>query len=816
MYGLEDTGDVCALVMELVEGEDLSARVARGRIPIEDAIPIAEQIAEALEAAHDQGIVHRDLKPANVKVRADGTVKVLDFGLAKALDTRGPSTGTGLANSPTISSPAPVTSDGMLLGTAPYMSPEQARGKPVDKRADIWAFGVLLYEMLTGRNPFGGDTVADALSAVISKEPDWAALSSDVPGTVRWLLKRCLEKNPRLRLRDIGEARVALQAGGTESVQLPGIEPSSGATYRPNTFARVLPWIVAALAIVAAVAMWRTVPPSEGLPPRKLDLALPAEGTGFALSPDGQGLAFFLGDRVRMMDLRRLESRDLAPAPAGARRLVFWSADSTFVGYSGGDGKLWKVAADGGAPLVIGTIPESGSLTGATWRADQSIVFAVWRDGLYQVSASGGQPTRLVAIDPTREVDFHSSVSMPDGRLLVTTHLHPTEVNQPTENTQVELLNGQRRETVLAAGFELVAHVNGRLLLQRFGVNAGLWAFEFSGNAPLRLEDGRLIAAGARNATAAQDGTLLYSLPSSTQSMRELVWVDRGGRVVAQIGSAQPGLATPALSPDGRRVAYSARIDHNRDIWIRDLQNHTDSRLTFDAVDEIQSAWFPGGRRLAYTELHGLSLNRIASRNADGSGERQELAAGMSPAVSQDGRFVLSLIDARGSFHLRYSEVSADGSVGPPRRLFTSDPEPRIGSSSLAPSGNFLAYDQGQPGGGVEVFLARFPTGEGRWQISRGGGTGPLWARDTGELFFIGGKPGGARSLMASAIRLVPEVVIGTPVKLFEIPDDLSGEVDVGPDSKRFLMVRQRKEPGSQGARWVLVQNWLADVAPTR
>jgi Tol biopolymer transport system component len=298
--------------------------------------------------------------------------------------------------------------------------------------------------------------------------------------------------------------------------------------------------------------------------------------------------------------------------------------------------------------------------------------------------------------------------------------------------------------------------------------------------------------------------------------MRELVWVDRGGRVMAQIGSPQPGLATPALSPEGRRVAYSARIDNNRDIWIRDLQNNTDSRLTFDAVDEIQTAWFPAGRRVAYTELHGLSLNRIASRNADGSGERQELAAGMSPAVSQNGRFVLSTIDERGSLHLRYSELSADGSVGPASRVFKNDPEPSIRSPSLAPDGHFLAYEQGQPGGGVEVFMTKFPTGEGRWQISRGGGTVPVWARDTGELFFISGKLGGPKSLMASSIRLTPDVAIGAPLKLFDIPQEFSGEFDVSPDAKRFIMVRQRKEAPSERVRWVLVQNWLAEVAHTR
>ncbi len=340
---------------------------------------------------------------------------------------------------------------------------------------------------------------------------------------------------------------------------------------------------------------------------------------------------------------------------------------------------------------VVCAIPESGSLIGATWR-DQSIVFAVWRGSLYEVPSSGGQPTRLLATDPVKEIDFHHPLSLPEGRLLLTTHLQPTDSNATVENTRVEILDGQGRHTLLGPGFAPVAYVNGRhLLVQRFGANPGLWAFESQGTAALRPEDGQLVAAGAESATAAQDGTILYSLPSGAPSTGQLVWVDRGGRVTAQIGSAQPELGQIDLSPDGRRIAYSARVDNNKDVWIRDLQNDIDSRLTFDAGDEVQPAWFPSGRRLAYTELRGVGLNRIASRNSDGSGERRELAIGMEPVVSQDGRFVLFMVDERGSFHVRYSEVAADGTVGPPRRVFNSTPEPSIGYPSLAPDGRFLA-----------------------------------------------------------------------------------------------------------------------------
>jgi hypothetical protein len=435
----------------------------------------------------------------------------------------------------------------------------------------------------------------------------------------------------------------------------------------------------------------------------------------------------------------------------------------------------------------------------------------VWRGSLYRVPASGGEPTRLLEVDSAREVDFHNPLPLSDGRLVVTTHLQPSP-NQTRENTQIEVHDGNRRAIVLGSGFEPVAHVGGRyLLVQRFGVNAGLWAFDFRGAGRLRPEDGQLLAPDAATATVAEDGTILYSLPSRAPTMRELVWVDRSGRVTAEIGSAQPELMTPALSPDGRRVAYSARIEKNRDIWVRDLQNDSDTRLTFDPVDDVWPAWFPTGRRLAHTELHGLGLNRITMRNADGSGQRQELAAGMAPSVSSDGRFVFHVIEERGRDHVRYSEVAADGTIGPPRPVFKMTPEPSVGSPRLSPDGRFLVYAEAQPGGRTEIFMTQFPSGEGRWQISRGGGDEPVWAREAGELIFIGGPTGGSRSLMSVRIRVDPKLVIGAPVKLFEIAEGFSHEIDVAPDAKRFLMIRQRREGGRQEPRWILVQNWMAD-----
>jgi eukaryotic-like serine/threonine-protein kinase len=694
IYAVEEADGIHALVMELVEGEDLAVRLTRGPLPLDDAAAIAEQIAEALEAAHEQGIVHRDLKPANIKLRRDGSVKVLDFGLAKTLV--GVSTAAALANSPTTASPV-VTTAGMLLGTAAYMSPEQARGKAVDRRADIWAFGAVLYEMVTGRSPFGGETVTDVLAAIVSREPDWTALPSGVPARVRWLLRRCLEKDPRLRLRDIGEARVALQTGASEAFEAAatGVAPSR---HSHHALTRALPWVLTALALVMAAVVWSLTPRTSGAPTRRFEVALPRDGAGFALSPDGRYLAFLERGQVRVMDLVRFESRDLAPSPQGPRRFVFWSPDSTFIGYNTPDGKLWKIPVAGGTPLVVCAVPESGSLMGATWRNDQTIVFAVWRGSLYTVPASGGPANQLLAIDPKRELDFHSPLTLPGGRVLVTTHLTPTQENQTSENTRVEVLDGERRDVVLGPGFTPIAYVSGRFLLaQRFDVNVGLWAFPFSGEGALRVDEGRLLAANAQSATAAEDGTLLYALPSATQSAGTLAWVDRTGRVTGQLGAEHADLASPAIAPDGQRIAYAARVNGNRDLWVRQLASNTESRLTFEPGDEVRPVWFPSGRRLAYLELLGVGLNRIASRNADGSGGRQELVAGVSPAVSPDGRFLLFLIDEAGSLRLRMTELSLDGRPGPIRRVFNGTPEPSIEGASVSPDGRVLAFASDSP-----------------------------------------------------------------------------------------------------------------------
>ena len=825
VYGLErrngpDGRLVSFIVMELVDGDDLSRRLAQGAMPLDDVVPIARQIAEALEAAHDQGVIHRDLKPANVKVRADGTVKVLDFGLAKALD---PSGVVDPMNSRTLThlrqgyGGQAMTGAGIVLGTAAYMAPEQARGQAVDTRADIWAFGCVLFEMLTGRPLFGGETVTETLAAVLRDTPQLDALPPNTPPHIRRLLARCLERNPRQRLRDIGEARIALAGPADSASSPPSAAAPQPAAGRP-AIGRVLPWAIAAIAVIGAAAAWMTRRPANPPPLRKLELSLGAASVaGPVISPDGKRIAFLGDGHIHVKDLDQIGSRDIG-AVSVDRDFLFWSPDSSFLGYATPDGKLWKISATGGAPVLLCAIPDSGRLMGAAWRPDGQIVLAAWQGSLYLVPSTGGKAALLAALDPAKEVDFHFPVIAADGRVLVSTHLHASDKDRGGEGYRVEMLDGRQRQTVLeGARLQLAGYVDaGYLLMWRFDQNPGIWAVPFSDRLPLRIDDAFMVAPGARNATVARDGTLIYSIGSNAPQANELVWIDRAGQTAGQIAPPQPGLNSPVLSPDGQRVVFSARVGENTDLWVRDTRRNVQSRLTFDPADEGAPAWLPSGQRLVYAEIRTGPV-RIVASNADGSGGRQELTTGMSPTVSPDGRYLVYLVEERGALHIRYSVLDANGAAGPPERLFTTPSEPNAaGTARLSPDGRFLAYTERQPSGEFEIFVTGFPSGEGRWQISTGGGRTPRWIRETNELVFVSGAAGGPRQMMSVPITFHPSFVTGPPSKLFDLGEE-AAELptpffDVTADGQRFVMVRTRPEAGDRSrSRWVLVQNWLAE-----
>ena len=609
IYGLEESGGATALVMELVEGEDLSAMIARGPIPVAEALPMAQQIAEALETAHELGIVHRDLKPANIKLRPDGTVKVLDFGLARTSD---PSAANPLVSPSmaTMLSPA-MTQEGVVLGTAGYMSPEQARGRSADKRSDIWAFGAVVWEMLTGRQLFGGETVTEVIAAVIKDAPDFNALPANTPPGLRRLLERCLERDPKLRLRDIGEARIAL----TRADEPRDVVSSPAA----RSAGRVLRLALGALGVAAAAGMaaWIMRPGAPAAPVRRFDLPQTlADAPNTAFAPDGNRIAYIKEGRLYVHALASGVAADLGAVAPNADNL-FWSHDSQSIGFAA-ESTIRTVPVTGGTPFVVCRIPASGRIMEGLWLSDNTIVFAVWRESVYRVPATGGAPELHVALDPATEVDAHSLTMAPGNRLLLTVELRG-DVNRQ----RVDVVENSRRTPLSSDGdvwtpqFVLPNH----LLFVRQQTNPGVWVAPFDGGA-LDLTKASMIQPGAADFDAARDGTLLVRfLPKEG---RDLVWVTRSGTMTSVPGPARE--VTPSafgLAPDGGRALMSIMgSDFREEIVVRDLATGVDTRVPPPRPVSAMTtgaavSWAPGGR--LFFGVGGVETSEIFDWPADGS-----------------------------------------------------------------------------------------------------------------------------------------------------------------------------------------------------
>ena len=583
IHGLEESDGVRALVMELVEGEDLAQRIERGAIPPDEALPIAKQVTDALEAAHEQGIIHRDLKPANIKVRPDGTVKVLDFGLAKAMEPTGVAS-PSVSQSPTITTPA-MTQAGMILGTAAYMSPEQARGKPVDKRADIWAFGCVLYEMLTGKRAFGGEDVSLTLADVMKGEADWQALPATLPPGIRTVLTRCLQKDPKQRLRDIGDVRLALDGAFERAPS----QTSATVILASSTWSRGLPWATAAVAVAAAVAGWsvRQPPPT---PVTRFEIELRrtiTSGAGnnrreLALSPDGRSLVYVEGERSTSRLMRR-DIDQLAPtAIAGSEQqeptMPFFSPDGGTVGFlSQRTGALMKIPIAGGTPVTLSERLENRAPpSGATWLPDGTIVHNA-AGGLWRVPATGGAPILLLETG----VFAAGPMALPGGRAVLF-HVGGAGGGEASLEALV-LSSGERRKIV--SGRDPFYVPTGHLVFAR--ANGSLWAAPFDVDrltitrepTPLSLTAFRLSSVASAQFSVAANGSLAY-VPGESQagtgSGGILAWVGRNGAATPVID--EPGVYDyPRLSPDESRIAFS-----QNDIWVWDLRRGSRTRLTFD------------------------------------------------------------------------------------------------------------------------------------------------------------------------------------------------------------------------------------------
>jgi eukaryotic-like serine/threonine-protein kinase len=807
IYGLEDSAGVQALVMELVEGPTLAERLKRGNIPLDEALPIGKQICEALEYAHERGIVHRDLKPSNIKLAANDVSKVLDFGLAKAIE--GDASAVDISTSPTISRMA--TQAGIILGTAAYMSPEQAKGKPVDRRTDIWSFGCVLYEMLTGKLAFQGATISETLAAVIRDEPEWTALPPNTPRRIRELLRRCLTKDPKQRLQAIGDARIAIEevlasgGAGEEAAPVENLVPG---------WRRVLPWAVLAVGACVAILLSALRPAPRALPLRKFqrsveNLRVGWPGWGPTISPDGKKAAYQGGDSIFVWEFDQLEPHKVfemeGPGELPATPVI-WSPDSASLAFRNRE-KFLRVPAAGGQPVQLCRLPFREMLSGA-WSNDGRIYLASHIGDMYEVSDGGGDAKPLGLLHPSTEVDFHTLSMLPDGHLMYMVHT-------AAPGTRVDVLINGKPKTIFSSrdlGGAIPAYSpDGYLLLDHDG--HGIWAHPFSLSRMELTGEPFLIAAKGTLPSVSSDGTLFYLLPEPDE-LCQAVWAGRDGKVVSTVGEQHLGLMYPALSPDGKKLAVAAVDEDGKEfISIDDLARGVRIPLTTDSqtIHDFTPLWTPDGRIL-FSYFDNI-FPAIALRAADGTGSTQKLFQAAWPHFSPGGNF-LEFTTFAPEAKLGYLRL--DRGKLPPDPLkpvvFLDDSSYKT-ELHLSPDEQLAAYLSPDPNG-PGIFITRFPSGEGRWEVTAKGES-PIWNPRGGELLFTSNG-----SVMSVQVTAKPSLTLSVPKKLFDLDKTafqtayLSGRAlyDVSPDGQRFLMV-QRVGKHDTSRTMVVVQNWLAEFA---
>ena len=807
IYGVEEFDGTKALVMELVEGPTLADRIARGAVPAEEALPIAKQIAEALEAAHERGIVHRDLKPANIKVRTDGTVKVLDFGLAKAVQDRTTSGPQDLSQSPTITSPA-MTMRGVILGTAAYMSPEQARGQMVDARTDLWAFGCVLFEMLTGHGAFRGQTVTDVLASVVKEEPPWEVLPADTPAAIRKLIRRCLTKDRRRRMASASDARIEIE----EALESPRTESPATAA-RPSGPSPVIQVLGLAVVIAAAAGAYALVgreAASTREPAPVTRFVIPAPpGTQIlsghrelALSTDGQQVAFIArdaaGQHIYVRRLDALSPRQI-PGTQGARDVAF-SPDGRWLAFHAGN-KIQKVSLEGGVPALLA---DSVHAHGIAWHpTEDAIYFAPHQlSAIWKVQANGGSAAvQVTTIDSARGERSHEwPVIVDDGRTLVfSVNSNAAQLDEELASL-VNLTTGERR-TVRTGGTAFGLTDRGELLFVRVGSVLGA---RYDGDrlaSPERFE-----SAAAEQPSLSSTGTLAY-VPAPNYLRRSLAWISPDGRI-ADAMFGQRGFDSVAVSRDGRRLAMAIYDDRSSALYVADQGGGVPTQIASPAGSP--AAWSPDGKWIVGTVRQPAAERWTISRVAVDSGRNWEVLVDgvLGDTVSQwapDGRGLL---------------VSRRDTTG--RRtagLLSLDTPPKavglvergnfiVQTPALSPDGRWLAYESDESGR-LEIYLQSYPAAAVRIQVSRDGGSWATWSRRGDAVYFIAGS-----AIMTSDVTTEPELRASTPRVVVNDPRlvrSISGArpFDVAPDG-RVLVIRE--EDSVRSDQIVIVQNWLADV----
>jgi serine/threonine-protein kinase len=811
LYGIEESAPspdggpavVRALVMELVDGPTLADRLVRGPLPVDDALAIADQMAAALEAAHEHGIVHRDLKPANVKIRPDGTVKVLDFGLAKALD------GGRYGGPPSASATVP----GVMLGTAAYMAPEQAKAKAIDRRVDLWAFGCVLFEMLTGQRAFDGETLSDVLVRVIEHEPAWDALPANTPRSIRRLLHRCLVKDPRWRLDSAAAARLEIADVAKETAS-----GAPQARQRLQTAWPRLMWLAVGAGVAVLLMTWRESGParrtSESIVATSIlldddALRLGPPGIHFAVAPDGRSVVvpgFYGGQRVLFRrDLHQLAREPLAGTEGGSD--VFFSGDGQRLGFETAS-ELWTVPRTGGTPQKL--LPNQ-PLRGGTWSENDTIVFARVGSGLWLTPASGGEPRQLTI--PAQGERHELPQMLPGSRAVLFTIMSPTG---PPHAAVLVLTTGEVRTLFEGVGARFVE--SGHIV---FGLLGNLWAvafdphtFETRGAARPVRDDVLWSTTGYPLFTVG--GHLLAYVrdvdPPSIAGSSVMTWRDRDGRR-HPLPFAPANFSMGRLSPGGDR--YAVLIAPSNDLWIYDFDRGSRTRLTSDRVIAYSAPiWTPDGSRVAFTTWFDGDVG-LGWLRADGSGAVEELIKGVGmrsferthPAMLPDGSGLVLTGLAPGATVEDLLFVSLTGEKRL-ETLFEGGGVER--QAAIAPNGRLIAYSSNESGR-AEVYVRPFPdVGARRWLISINGGTGPVWTRGGREIVYRdrGGQ------IVAVAVDDRADIGFSTPVPLFSVsgaePEPLDRGWDVTPDGERFLVFERVGAAGEQSTslELVLIQNW--------
>jgi serine/threonine-protein kinase len=785
IHGAEEADGIRFLVLELIPGDTLGDRIDRGAMKVEEALRLACQIAGALEAAHERGIVHRDLKPANVKVTPEGRVKVLDFGLARMLAPTGDSGEVAR----TMDGDHQTTKHGVLLGTPTYMSPEQARGQSVDKRSDVWAFGCLLYEMLTARKAFEGETITDVLAGILVREPDWSALPADTPRGLRRLLGRCLQRDREKRLHDIADARIEMEemlagiAAGTVEAEPPA----------PLTRRRALALVgggaaIGALGGAGAFTFLRGRSPAMG--GLRFNVAIPPQAplqdvfeaySVMALSPDGRTMAFVGNPGTSSLWVRSLETTQSRLLPGTTNGLSpFFSPDGEWVGFFA-NGMLRRTHVDKGEPQGICS---AGRLRGASWGTDGRIVFAVFSGGLITVDAAAGTPQPLTTVDASRQEAHRWPDVLPGGRGVVFCAMTGNERNVaavPAAGGDVRILvQGGNCPQYVRGGFLMFAR-SGTLMAVPFDTGS----LRVKGTPVPVVEDVRMVVKGSGGAhyAVSASGALAYVPGYPRPPERTLMWVDRAGQAAPVAGAERKPYLAPRLSPDGTRVAVVVEAETS-DLWTYELERGTWARLTFEG-DNTQPIWSPDGRRLAFAsnrdgayQLYVVSAEGGASRQVT-SGREWRFPSSFSP----DGRHVA--FNQNSDQRAEVALVDVDSSSAPVPLGTKARYE---GNAVFSPDGAWLAY-QADEGSGLQIMVTEARGGGRRWPVSGMAGSEPMWSRDGRELFFRGG-----RVFYAVDVQLRPEFRAGRPRRLFELPleegDSGLQNFDVSADGRRLLAVQ--------------------------